>query len=221
MSLSRDQSRAIDERAVREFGMPSLLLMENAGRGTVDVMLRLELPGPFAVCCGVGNNGGDGFVIARHLDLRGQVVRVFVWGDLTKMSPDAATNLAILERTGIDIEPFGSRHDADRLRRGLEGAGCAVDALLGTGARGNPRPPLDAVIRQLNAAHCAKVAVDLPSGLDCDTGLPGDPTFVADHTVTFVDRKVGFDAPGATTFTGLVHVTDIGAPLAVRSKPRQ
>ncbi|HEX4131795.1 MAG TPA: NAD(P)H-hydrate epimerase [Pirellulales bacterium] len=215
MSLTREQSRAIDQRAVHEFGMPSIVLMENAGRGTVDVISQLKVPEPFLICCGTGNNGGDGFVIARHLELRGHVVRVSVWGDTAKMTPDAATNHAIVQKSRNPLEQFGTAHNAERLAGMLAGAGTIIDALLGTGARGNPRPPLDAVIAQLNAAPAAKLAVDLPSGLDCDTGQPGKPTFRADHTCTFVARKIGFDAPGAERYTGQIHVVGIGVPRAM------
>jgi NAD(P)H-hydrate epimerase len=87
-----------------------------------------------------------------------------------------------------------------------------VDALLGTGARGEPRPPLDAVIDQINAAAAPTLAIDLPSGLDCDTGEPARHTIRAAQTCTFVAAKPGFLTPGAEQFTGCVHVLDIGAP---------
>jgi NAD(P)H-hydrate epimerase len=217
MALTRAQAHEIDRRAVEEYGMPSLLLMENAGRGVADVIDRvvIEHVGDArltVVCCGVGNNGGDGFVIARHLDLRGHEVRVLVWGDTSKTTADAGTNLAILEKSGIVTERFEKKHDAARLASSLEGATCIVDAILGTGARGEPRPPLDAVIDQLNAVKVSRVAVDLPSGLDCDTGVAASHTIRADHTCTFVARKAGFDVAGTEAFTGIVHVLDIGAP---------
>ncbi len=220
MALTRAQAHEIDRRAVEEYGMPSLLLMENAGRGVTDIIERVVIehvgdPRLVLVCCGVGNNGGDGFVIARHLDLRGHDVRVLIWGDTTKTTADAGTNLAILEKSGIAIERFEKSHNAARLASLLDGATCIVDALLGTGARGEPRPPLDAVIDQLNAAKTLRIAVDLPSGLDCDTGAAAHHTIRADHTCTFVARKAGFDVAGADAFTGIVHVLDIGAPRAL------
>ena len=110
---------------------------------------------------------------------------------------------------------FGNRHDAARLAEQLAGADWIVDALLGTGARGEPRPPLDAVIDQLNAAAAKRLAVDLPSGLDCDTGAAAQHTIRADETCTFVAMKRGFTTPGAEQYTGRVHVLDIGAPRAL------
>jgi NAD(P)H-hydrate epimerase len=212
MSITRDQASEIDRRAAEEFGMPSLLLMENAGRGAAGVIDRLQLSGPFVICCGVGNNGGDGFVMARHLDLRRKNVRVLIWGERRKTSRDAAANLAILENCELPIEHFDGDTGGDRLAQSLADAGCVIDALLGTGARGEPRPPLDTVIDAINACHAMKVAVDLPSGMDCDTGQCASHTVRADHTCTFVARKRGFDAPHAAIHTGEVHVVDIGAP---------
>jgi len=198
--------------------MTGLILMENAGRATADVLCRLAETesdrrlGRVAICCGKGNNAGDGFVIARHLDLRGHEVRVLVWADPTELLGDAGTNFNILRHSGVPIDVFGNRHDAPRLAAQLAGADWIVDALLGTGAHGEPRPPLDAVIDQLNAATAKRLAVDLPSGLDCDTGVAAEHTIRAAETCTFVAIKRGFTAPGAERFTGRIHVLDIGAP---------
>jgi NAD(P)H-hydrate epimerase len=105
-----------------------------------------------------------------------------------------------------------ARSDAQWLGGELRGADWIVDALLGTGAEGEPRAPFDAVIDVLNACPAKKLAVDLPSGLDCDTGSPAQHTFRADHTATFVARKAGFRSAAAQPFLGAVHVVDIGAP---------
>ena len=214
--LTRDQVREVDRRATAEYGVPSIVLMENAGRGLAEGVLRLGagLPGgqTVVICCGKGNNAGDGFVLARHLDLRGVPVRVLIWGNPTELKGEAATNYQIIARSGVHIEVFRTGHDSQRLGRHLDDASWIVDALLGTGATGAPRPPLDAVIRQLNDHAAPKIAVDLPSGLDCDTGVAADPTITAAHTMTFVAHKPGFLVPGAERYTGEVHVLDIGAP---------
>jgi NAD(P)H-hydrate epimerase len=146
------------------------------------------------------------------MDIRGHRVRVLVWADTDELQGDAGVNFRIIQQAGLPLEFFGSRHDADRLAECLAGATWIVDALLGTGASGEPRPPLDAVIDQLNAAPAPKLAIDLPSGLDCDTGIPARHTIVAAETCTFVAMKRGFLAPGAEKYTGRVHVLDIGAP---------
>jgi NAD(P)H-hydrate epimerase len=217
-SITRDQSREVDRRAIEEYGMPGLVLMENAGRGVADVLCRLADSGPggrlgrVVVCCGKGNNAGDGFVIARHLDLRGHEIRVHVWADPAELTGDAAVNFNIVRHSGATWEQFGNRHDAARFAERIAGADWVVDALLGTGARGEPRPPLDAVIDQINASPARRLAVDLPSGLDCDTGAAASHTIRAHETCTFVAMKRGFLVPGADRYTGRVHVLDIGAP---------
>jgi NAD(P)H-hydrate epimerase len=212
VTLTREQVRQVDRRAIDVYGFSGLVLMENAGRGCADTLCRLGIAGPVVVACGKGNNAGDGFVIARHLDLRGYAVRVLLWAEPDELTGDAGTNFRLLQQCGVPIELFGAECDAARLAGQLGGAAWIVDALLGTGARGEPRPPLDRVIDALNAASAPKLAVDLPSGLDCDTGSPASHTIRAAQTCTFVAAKPGFFAPGAEQFTGQIHVLDIGVP---------
>ena len=211
-TITRQQSRRLDQRAMEEYGLPGLVLMENAGRGVADRLCGLGIAGPVVIACGKGNNAGDGLVIARHLDLRGYAVRVLLWADPADLTGDAAANFRILQKCDVPIVRFGARHDASATESHLAGATWIVDALLGTGASGEPRPPLDSVIDQLNAAAAPKLAVDLPSGLDCDTGQAARHTIRARHTCTFVAPKPGFLATGADRYTGQVHVLDIGAP---------
>ena len=210
--ISREQARKVDRRAIQQYGLAGVVLMENAGRGVVDVLEQMEIRGPVLVACGKGNNAGDGFVIARHLELRGHRVQVAMWAEPAELSGDAAVNFAILQKTDVPIHVFGDCHDADRLAALLAGADWIVDAILGTGARGEPRTPLDAVIDQLNACPARRLAVDLPSGLDCDTGQAASHTIRAAHTCTFVGLKPGFLVSGVRDFTGAVHVLDIGVP---------
>jgi NAD(P)H-hydrate epimerase len=211
-ALTRDQTRQVDRRAIEQYGMSGLVLMENAGRGVADRLCEAGIDGPVVVCCGKGNNAGDGFVIARHLDLRGHGVRVLLWAEPSELRGDAAANFRILEHTDVPIEVFGQRHDAARLEAQLADAAWIVDALLGTGALGEPRPPIDTVIQQLNAAAAPKLAVDLPSGLDCDTGQAARRTIRAAVTCTFLAAKPGFFAEDARQYTGRLHVLDIGVP---------
>jgi NAD(P)H-hydrate epimerase len=210
--LSRAEVREVDRRAIDEYGMSGLVLMENAGRGCADILCQLGCRGQVAIVCGKGNNAGDGFVIARHLDLRGVHVRVILLGAASDLRGDAAANYAIVARSGIAISDFSSRFDEAAFDTLLLGAEWIVDALLGTGSTGAPRPPFDAVIRRINTADAKRLAVDLPSGLDCDTGEPAEPTIRADHTCTFVASKIGFNNPAAAPDLGQVHVLDIGAP---------
>jgi len=212
MALSRNEVRWIDRRAIDEYGLTGLVLMENAGRGCVDILCRLGCRGPVVVVCGKGNNAGDGFVIARHLELRRIPVKVLLLGSPAELHGDAAANFGVAVKAQLPLVDLSGPWDAARFEAELAGAEWIVDALLGTGATGAPRPPWDEAIRRLNAASARKLAVDLPSGLDCDTGIPAEPTFRADHTCTFVARKLGFDNPDATSYLGAVHVLDIGAP---------
>jgi NAD(P)H-hydrate epimerase len=220
VALTREQSRKVDQLAEQEFGFSGLVLMENAGRGVADVVCRSGLNGPAVVCCGKGNNAGDGFVIARHLDLRGHRVRVLLSAEPDELTGDAAANFRILAKTDVPIDVFGATHDAGRLATLLADAAWIVDALLGTGTRGEPRAPLDAVIDQINAASAPKLAVDLPSGLDCDTGRPARHTIRAAITCTFVAQKIGFAAAEAKPYLGEVHVLDIGTPRKLLERVR-
>lgn len=213
--LTRDQVRRVDRLAIEEYGISGLVLMENAGRGVADVLAQRTSRGPVAICCGKGNNAGDGFVIARHLEILGIACRVLMWANPSELRGDAAVNFRILQRTDVPVEIFTEGHDAARLESLLDGATWIVDALLGTGAKGNPRPPLDSVVNQLNATGLPILAVDLPSGLNCDTGIPSLPTIRAAETCTFVAMKAGFTSPSAKPYIGTVHVHNIGAPLKI------
>jgi NAD(P)H-hydrate epimerase len=213
MYLSREQVRALDRRAIEEFGVPGVVLMENAGRGAAEVLISLGCRGPVVICCGKGNNGGDGFVIARHLDNRRIPVHVLLFADPLQLTGDAATNYQIIARSGMEI----SIHDGDSLNDAevcseLANAEWIVDALFGTGLTGPVRKPFDQIIQCMNEARRRILAIDIPSGLDCDTGQPLGPTVRADHTVTFVAEKKGFANPPAKNWTGQVHIADIGAP---------
>lgn len=210
--LTCAQSRNVDERAIGSYGMSGLVLMENAGRGCADVMCSLGVSGPVWICCGRGNNAGDGFVLARHLDLRGHRVKVLLWGEPDSLRGDAATNYQILSKSDVAIEICGGEASEGRIASRLAGADWLVDALLGTGSRGAPRPPFDRAIAAMNAVACRKLAIDLPSGLDCDSGCAAETTFCADHTCTFVASKIGFLADSAKPCLGQVHVVDIGIP---------
>ncbi len=219
MTLTRDQVRRVDRLAIEEYGISGLVLMENAGRGVADVLSERRPRGPVVICCGRGNNAGDGFVIARHLEIRDIACRVLLWANPSELRGDAAVNFRILQKTDVPINIIPEGHDAAELETHLDGAAWIVDALLGTGAKGNPRPPLNRAIEQINASGVPVLAVDLPSGLDCDTGTPGVPTVRAAETCTFVAMKTGFAAPEAKPYTGRIHVLDIGAPkkLLVRA----
>jgi NAD(P)H-hydrate epimerase len=238
--LTRDQSRAVDRIATEQFGISSLVLMENAGRGCVDILERLGIDGPVAILCGKGNNAGDGFVIARHLAIRNHDSRVILLCDPHELTGDAATNFTILAHCNVPIidasrtrvEPVAPTDVARRqeassaaanelqilLTHHAAHAAWLIDALFGTGAQGEPRPPFDTAIDWMNTHPAKTLAVDIPSGLDCDTGQPATHTIRADHTCTFATTKLGFTKPAAKPFTGQIHVCDIGLPPQLISR---
>jgi NAD(P)H-hydrate epimerase len=220
MFLSREQVRAIDRRAIEEFSVPGVVLMENAGRGAAEVLRSLGISGRVVICCGKGNNGGDGFVIARHLDNYQVPVRVLLYGRPEDLAGDAAVNYQIIAKTGLPLVTYpGQPLDDKELRSELAGADWVVDALFGTGLTGPVRAPFDQVIAAINAGPARVLAVDIPSGLDCDTGQPLGATVRAHHTVTFVGLKKGFGNPAAHPWLGQVHVVDIGAPRRLVAQP--
>ncbi len=211
-ALTRDQVRAVDSRAIQEYGLPGIVLMENAGRGAAELLMGLGIAGSVVVCAGKGNNGGDGFVISRHLELRGIETAVLLFCDPAELGGDAAINCRVALAAQQRVHSFSTTPDSDELDRRLSSADWIVDALLGTGTRGSVREPYLTAIAAINRAGKKVLAVDLPSGMDCDTGEPGGACVRADHTATFVARKIGFDAPRSRQFTGEVHVVDIGVP---------
>lgn len=217
--LTRAETRDFDCRAIEHFGIPALVLMENAGRGTVDVMQSLGVRGPVHICCGKGNNGGDGLVIARHLANRAIPVKVLLFAYPDDLSPDAAAQWRIVQRLPVPAEAWpGAAFDRDRLTRELAQAVWVVDALFGTGLTGPMRPPFDQIASCINASAARVLAVDIPSGLDADSGLPMGPTIRAEHTVTFVAPKAGFAQLAAAAWLGQVHVADIGLSLQLAQK---
>lgn len=217
--LTRAEVRSIDARAATELGLPTLVLMENAGRGAA-AWLRDQGVGPgsrVSIVCGPGNNGGDGGVVARHLDAWEVAVRVIWFARSDQLRGDAAVQRDILARAGID-QTFWEDEGADtcnRLERAIADSDWVVDGLLGTGLTRPVEGTLHAAITALNRSGRPILALDLPSGLEADGGQPLGVAVRARATVTFVAPKVGFSAPGAAAFTGEVIVVEIGVPRCV------
>lgn len=205
--LTREQVRAIDKRAIEQLGIPSAILMENAGRGAAQVLESLGIRVRVVICCGKGNNGGDGLVIARHLANRGFDVLTLLFAPPEELSADAALQWNIVQKMGL---PSLVNPDDAKLATILHRAEWVVDALFGTGLTGPLRAPFDRIVETINASGARVLAIDIPSGFDCDTGEPLGPTIRAEHTVTFVAPKLGYRNPASLAFTGRVHVVDIG-----------
>jgi NAD(P)H-hydrate epimerase len=214
--MSRDEVRRVDAWAIDEIGVPGVVLMENAGRSCAELALR-KLAGTadpkVCIFCGAGNNGGDGYVIARHLLNAGIETAVVLCGDPAKVQGDARINLEILERLGHPVEqvaPPGEGAVA-RIQNFGRDASLIVDALFGTGLQGPLRPEYHAIIDAINALGRPILAVDIPSGLDCDTGQPLGTAIRAAYTVTLVAVKKGFLASAdACEYLGELHVASIG-----------
>lgn len=242
--FTRDAIRELDRLAVEEFGIPSIVLMENAAIGLAGGAAEF-LDGPVGpgdaagggdgagsggsggvlVVAGRGNNGGDGLAAARHLHNEGRRVAIVLAAPPETYTGDAAVNLRIATAMGLPIHvagPDSARDAIDAAMAELEGADVVIDALLGTGATGRITgvyADLIAAINDLGRDGAAVVAADLPSGLDADTGDPlgegGDPAVRADLTVTFVGLKEGFLTLGAQEYLGDIVVAPIGAPTAL------
>jgi hydroxyethylthiazole kinase-like uncharacterized protein yjeF len=215
--LSRATVRALDRRTIQDLGLPALVLMENAGRACADEVQRMlgRLAGRVPVLCGPGNNGGDGLVITRTLWNRGIDARaVFVGGRpaLEVGSEEVRTNLRLLRGLGRDVEVVADVAAALELAGQLSGAALIVDALFGTGLARAIEEPWRTVIRQVNAGTRPVLAVDVPSGLDADTGTVLGAAVRAAATVTFVARKPGFTRGRGPELCGRVVVAEIGVP---------
>jgi NAD(P)H-hydrate epimerase len=213
--FTRAEARDLDRVAIERLGIPSLVLMENAGRGAVEVLFSLGVRGPVVVCCGKGNNGGDGLVVARRLACFGVTPLVFLCADPKALSADAAAQWRIVEAMDLPRRVVADTPlDSVEVTAACARADWIVDALFGTGLASPLRPPFDDLVAAINASPARKIAIDLPSGLDADTGEPMGPTVRADHTVTFVAPKIGFRNPSAAVYLGRVHVVDIGVAHA-------
>ncbi len=216
-SLLRDEVRSIDRYAIEELGVPGAVLMENAGRNTAEAVVDF-LEGAdgkkVAVLAGAGNNAGDGFVIARHLKRHGADVDVYLASPREKIKGDAAVNLKIIEAMSLPVSSPGD-DEIPTFGETLVKYDLIVDALGGTGIKGALKGTLAACVEQINAAGRAGtpvVSVDIPTGLDCDSGKAEGPAVRAQMTVTFLAVKKGFDEPSSKDYTGRVVLADIGIP---------
>lgn len=209
--------RTFDAYAIDRCRVPSLVLMENAGRGATDILVRELLGGRAAtarvvVVCGTGNNGGDGLVIARHLLVRGAQVVVLVAGDLNRASPQARANLDAWLGVGGELRLLGPGSTPSSMTYAMTDTTAVVDALFGTGLDRTIEGWLADVIRAMNALQAPRFAVDIPSGLDADTGVAHGVAVQARVTATFAHHKLGLLTPGGANLGGRVHVVDIGVP---------
>ncbi len=209
------EMRDLDGRAAAEFCMPTLLLMENAGAALAEAALRMlgETGGRrIAVYCGKGNNGGDGLVAARHLAAAGCEARLFLGSDAAEFGGDAAVNLEIARRMGLPLRVLASP-------RQPWAADLAIDAVLGTGLRGEVTGPASTLIRAMQASGAPVLAADLPSGLDSDTGRLAAIHVHAARTVTLGLPKLGLALYPGRAAAGALEVAPIGMPRPLLDDP--
>jgi len=206
--LDRLSVRAVDRAAIVEYGIPGVVLMENAARGLAVEALDMlgAATGSVVIVCGTGNNGGDGWALARHLHNAGVRVTVAPLGE-PRPGGDAAVNCGICRKMALrEIAP-------DDLPAHLDGCDLIVDAIFGTGLDRRVTGPAAEVIDRINHSGRQVLAVDVPSGLDCDTGEPLGRAVKAARTVTFVAHKPAMNVAAAREHLGRIVVADIGAPV--------
>ena len=219
-AVSSEMMKEIDRRTIAEFGIPGEVLMDRAGHGVARVVRRLaditgKLKAQVKLFAGRGNNGGDAYVAARYLAEWGFPAEVWLAGTSDAVTGDALTHLNLMREAGVKLHELPAPEDWDALAASLpEDDGLVVDALLGTGITGPAREPVASAIRCIRtlAQRDIVVAIDIPSGLNADTGEAPGETVAADVTVTMAMPKTGLLAPCAVDFVGTVEVIDIGVP---------
>ena len=216
--LSREQCKAFDERAMSEANVPGLLLMENAGRGAAELLLA-HFEGQkhmILVVAGPGNNGGDGFVVARRLHVTGNKVKVALLVEPSQLTSDARAMWDAYCGIGGNFLVVHSTADFPRFDEALAAADVVVDAIFGTGLTRNVTGLHAQVIERINAAPIMRLALDIPSGLECNRGTVLGAAVRADVTVTFGHAKAGHFTTTGVEYTGQLEVADIGVPAQER-----
>jgi hydroxyethylthiazole kinase-like uncharacterized protein yjeF len=216
--LNSAQMREADRRATGDIGIPSLVLMENAGRqavAAIEAMYSDIHERQVAVLCGRGNNGGDGFVIARTLAQRGVDVSVFLIGRVSDVRGDARTNLEILGRLGLTVVEVADSQAWELHFSEVSDCSLIVDAIFGTGLNAPVSGFIESIITDVNTSGIPIVAIDLPSGLSADSSEPIGPSIEAGLTVTLAAPKLPLVLPPAETRAGDIVIADIGIPLDV------
>ena len=216
--LNSAQMREADKRTIDDIGIPSLVLMENAGRqavAAIEAMYPDLLERQVGVLCGRGNNGGDGFVVARTLVQRGVDVAVFLLGGVSDVRGDARVNLEILGRLGVTVVEISDSQAWELHFTELSDCTLIVDAIFGTGLNAPISGLMETVVADVNASGIPVVAIDLPSGLSADSPEPIGPSIEATLTVTLAAPKLPLVLPPGETRAGDIVIADIGIPFEV------
>lgn len=216
--VTSEEMHRIDKKAIEEIGIPSIVLMENAGLQVANTIE--EKYGPLReksvyIFAGSGNNGGDGMVVARHLFNQKAKVKVFLLTEKKNIKGDAATNLSIAGKMGIPIREITSPAFLEPLERELEKADIVIDALLGTGAKGAPRGLMEEVITLIDKHSKHTVAIDIPTGVDADKGKVQGKAIKAEYTVSLAYPKRGLYLYPGMDYAGEIEIADIGIPIGL------
>jgi len=217
------EMREIDYKAINDYGIPSIVLMENTGISAVEViedLLKKNSGKNVIVLVGKGNNGGDGLVIARHLLNSGVNVETFLLGFPDEMTADAYTNYKILSRLNQNAFQLRGEDDLDRLMLALLSGDLVVDAIFGNGFKGCLGDFEARIVNMVNWSSLPVVAVDIPSGVEADTGKVYGEAIKAAHTVTFALPKLGLVLEPGKEYTGTLSVADISIPRALLEDSR-
>ncbi|MFH2066702.1 MAG: NAD(P)H-hydrate dehydratase [Pseudomonadota bacterium] len=221
--VTADEMRRMDQDAIENFGLPGRLLMENAGRGATRMFIE-TFPDAgqkkVGIIAGRGNNGGDGFVMARYLKEYGVPVTVFLLSESKKVQGDAKANLSLLSRLSLPVYEIPDQRMFEEHSSLLDRQEIWVDAILGTGLQSEVKGFYRHVIQFVNDSGASVFSVDIPSGLDSDTGRPHGISIRADATATFGFAKSGHILYPGKEYTGKLGIVDIGIPSPVVEKMR-
>lgn len=208
-AITCQEMKQMDSHAIHHFGIPSIVLMENAALKVIK-NIDFNLMNSFTVVCGTGNNGGDGLAVARHLILSGKTVEIFLIGNLEKGTQDFNINLNILRNMNAGCTHIKTSHELVMLTDAIKKCNLTVDAIFGIGLQRNVEGLFYETIEVINRHSKKIIAVDIPSGLDGDTGKVLGIAVKANKTVTFHIMKKGL--LDQRSYTGDVIVEDIGIP---------
>ena len=215
-AVTTARMREIDRAATQQFGIPSSVLMENAGRGVAQLVLRDFPKSAFVgVVCGTGNNGGDGFVIARYLAEASWTVTILLAGSPDKIKGDALENYLKTKALKIPIKIYAGAFDSVSALSVFKQASVLVDALFGTGLNRPVEEPADSLIEVMNRSGVPIYAVDVPSGLDSDQGVAQGVSVRATLTATLGRSKIGLYLGKGPKYAGRIELVDIGLPKAL------
>ena len=210
-SLSQEEAEILDKKLIYDVGIPRIVLMENAGRGVADFIIEnTKISERIIVISGLGYNGGDGLVAARHLYIAGRKVSAFLAGRKDRAKDETVMQVRILKGLGVTVKEITEIKDIRKIQKLTGESKFLVDALLGIGLKGDLRPLARGMIEYINSSGLKIVSVDIPSGLDADKGLPHGTAVKADYTMTFQAPKKGSLTYLGRKFSGKIKIVKIG-----------